>query len=138
MTEFTQGPLRIGNELIYYYGCSSYGKNHPENIRISGGGIFRARLRIDGFVSVESGDLTTKLLSFKGKNLTLNAIGPVTVEVLNTSGEILGIQTVNGDSWEHPVLIDGKILSDIVVEKKMRLRFIIGKGGKLYSFTVDS
>lgn len=138
MTEFTQGPLRIGNELIYYYGCSSYGKNHPENVRISGGGVFRARLRIDGFVSVESGNLTTKLLSFKGNHLCLNAIGPVTVEVLNTSGKILDSQTVSGDSWEHPVLFNGKKLSDIAEKRIAQLRFKIGKGGKLYSFAVGS
>jgi hypothetical protein len=32
LTEFSQGPLRIGDELIYYYGCSSYGKNHAQNV----------------------------------------------------------------------------------------------------------
>ena len=53
ITEFSQGPLRINDELIFYYGSSSYGKNHPYPKRVSGGGIFRARLRIDGFVSVD-------------------------------------------------------------------------------------
>jgi hypothetical protein len=138
MTQFTQGPLRIGNELIYYYGCSSYGKNHPDNIRISGGGIFRARLRIDGFVSVDSGSVTTKLLSFEGNHLYLNAIGPITVEVLNSSGKILGTQTVSCDSLKHQVIFDGKNLSDVVEDRKMRLRFNIGEGGKLYSFTIVS
>ena len=65
MSEFSQGPLRIGDELIYYYGCSSYGKNHPRDVRISGGGIFRARLRLDGFVSIDGGTLTTRPLRFE-------------------------------------------------------------------------
>ena len=43
MTDISTGPLRIGDELMFYYGSSSYGKNHPQGIRVSGGGIFRAR-----------------------------------------------------------------------------------------------
>ena len=39
LTEFSQGPLRIGDELIYYYGASSYGKNNPGNLRVGGGEI---------------------------------------------------------------------------------------------------
>ncbi|MCH8978773.1 MAG: adenylosuccinate synthetase, partial [Armatimonadetes bacterium] len=30
MTDFSQGPIRIGDELVFYYGCTSYGKNHPD------------------------------------------------------------------------------------------------------------
>ena len=41
MTEFSNAPLRMGDELIYYYGSSSWGKNHPRPYRVSGGGIFR-------------------------------------------------------------------------------------------------
>jgi hypothetical protein len=67
ISEFSQGPLRVGDELIYYYSASSYGKNAPANRRLTGGGIFRARLRRDGFVSVDSGALTTPLLEFKGR-----------------------------------------------------------------------
>ena len=29
ISEFSQGPLRVGDELIYYYSASSYGKNAP-------------------------------------------------------------------------------------------------------------
>ncbi len=137
MTEFSQGPLKIGDELIFYYGSSSYGKNHPNDIRISGGGIFRARLRIDGFVSVDAGTLTTKLLSFSGNDLYLNAIGPVTVSVLNPGGKVLGSQTVSGDALMHHVLFDGQKLSTIIEEPNIRLQFNIGEGGKLYSFTVQ-
>src|SRR6185436_6878817 len=67
MTEFSNPPLRIGDELIYYYGSSSWGKNQPRPYRVSGGGIFRARLRPDGFVSVDGGSLITRPLAFEGK-----------------------------------------------------------------------
>jgi hypothetical protein len=138
MTEFSQGPLRIGDELIFYYGSSSYGKNHPNNLRVSGGGIFRARLRIDGFVSVDAGTLTTKLLSFSGNKLFLNAIGPVMVEVLDPDGKICGSQTVESDSIRHHLLFDGQEFNKIVIGSEMRLRFHIKKGGRLFSFTIRS
>jgi len=47
----SQGPLRIGNELVFYYGATSFERT-PGTRRVSGGGIFRARLRVDGFVSI--------------------------------------------------------------------------------------
>ena len=94
-------------------------------------------MRIDGFVSVDAGTLTTKLLSFSGNDLYLNAIGPVTVSVLNPGGKVLGSQTVSGDALMHHVLFDGQKLSTIIEEPNIRLQFNIGEGGKLYSFTVQ-
>lgn len=136
MTEFSQGPLRIGDELIYYYGCSSYGKNHPNDVRVSGGGVFRARLRPDGFVSVDSGTLTTRLLAFTGEQLTLNSTGPVEVEVLTPAGESVAKTSVSGDSLKHAVSFDGKGLRDLLPQGAVRLRFSVKPGAKLYSFTV--
>ena len=136
VTLFSQGPLRIGDELIFYYGCSSYGKNHPQGVRLTGGGIFRARLRIDGFVSVVGGSLTTKRLFFQGRDLYLNAVGPVVVEVVGENGKVLASRKVEGDSIRHRVLFDGKSLSDVVPERVASFRFTIGDGGRLYSFTI--
>ena len=85
LTEFSSPPLRFGDELIYYYGSSSWGKNHPRTYRVSGGGIFRARLRPDGFVSVDGGSLITRRLEFDGGDLFVNGIGPITVEVVDSS-----------------------------------------------------
>ena len=136
LTEFSQGPLRIADELIFYYACSSYGKNHPEGTRLMGGGIFRARLRIDGFVSVDAGSLTTKPLSFLGKNLYLNAVGPVRVDVLDAHGNALASQKVEGDSLRHPVVFQNKSLQVVAHGQPVQLRFTIETGGRLYSFTV--
>jgi len=132
ITEFSQGPLRINDELIFYYGSSSYGKKKKSDaVIISGGGIFRARLRIDGFVSVDSGELTTKLLSFRGNDLFVNAIGPVSVEAL-------GVGEIEGDALKQRVSFDGKRLRDIAKGNNIRLRFNVGEGGQLYSFTFGS
>jgi hypothetical protein len=136
MTDFTQGPLTINDELIFYYGCSSYGKNHPDSIRISGGGIFRARLRKDGFVSVDSGSLTTELLSFEGKNLYINAIGPITIKILDADDTVLGSQQVLGDALWHKIVISGKDIGEIAPNGKMKLRFNIGLNARLYSFSI--
>lgn len=137
ITEFSNAPLRIGDELIYYYGCSSYGKNHPANIRVSGGGIFRARLRPDGFVSVTGGTLTTKPMQCPGKNLQINSVGPVNVEVLGQGGKVLDSATLSGDSLRHPVIFGDKTLGETLGgDAQMQLRFAVGDGGRLYSFTV--
>ena len=52
-----------------------------------GGGIFRARLRRDGFVSVDNGVLTTPPFQIEGRELLLNAVGPIKVQVLDASGK---------------------------------------------------
>jgi hypothetical protein len=136
MTDFTQGPLRIGDELIYYYGCSSYGKNQPKEMNHWGGGIFRSRLRLDGFVSVDGGVLTTKPLSFKGQNLYVNGTGPIMVEVLDACGKRLGSSDIIGDSLNHKVKFAGKSLRKLSQRSPAKLRFTVYKGGELYSFRV--
>ncbi len=136
MSEFSQGPLRIGDELIYYYSASSWGKNAPPDKRIFGGGIFRARLRIDGFVSVVDGTLTTKPLLTTGDDLTINATGPVSVAAMDVDGKVLGETAVSGDSLHHRVRFEGRALGDLARGKPFRLRFTVTPPGHLYSFTV--
>ncbi len=136
MSEFSQGPLRIGDELIYYYGCTSYGKNHPRDIRVSGGGIFRARLRIDGFVSVDGGTLTTRPLAFEGRDLFVNGIGPIFVEVLDVGRKALGATSLSGDSLRHAVTFKGKSLRQLAPGGVARLRFTVADEGELYAFVV--
>ncbi len=134
--EFTQGPLRINDELIYYYGASSWGKNHLDPVRLTGGGIFRARLRVDGFVSVDGGELTTKPLAFAGENLFVNAVGPVAVELLDVDGKLLGRQILRGDSLAHKVLAGGRSMKQLAPAGVARLRFKISEDAALYSFAI--
>jgi hypothetical protein len=134
ITEFSQGPMRIGDELIYYYGSSSWGKNHPRGVRVSGGGIFRARLRPDGFVSVDAGLLTTKPLVFEGEHLLVNGIGPIRVAVLK-NGQTLEAARIEGDSLRHEVSFDGKALGALIGQAPVQLQFETQRGGQLFSFT---
>jgi hypothetical protein len=131
---FGQGPLRIDEELIFYYGGSSYGKNQPDEIRVTGGGIFRARLRVDGFVSVDSGSLMTRPLICDAKELHINGIGPIVVEVLNERKALLASATVEGDSLEHLVDLKEQVSLRLPKEEPIRLRFTVKEGGRLYSF----
>lgn len=134
ITEFSQGPLRIGDELIYYYGSSSWGKNHPRGVRVSGGGIFRARLRLDGFVSVDAGQLTTKPLRLEGENVFVNGIGPINVGVLKNGQRVASVP-LQGDSLRHRVTINGKSIQALVGGADVQLQFEVQPGGQLYSFT---
>ncbi len=137
ISEFSQGPLRVGDELIYYYSASSYGKNATGDRRITGGGIFRARLRRDGFVSVDNGVLTTPLFQVEGRALLLNAVGPVKVQVLDDSGRKRASTTVSGDFVRHPVRFQGKSLWQVASSGRCRLRFEVRPAAQLYSFTVQ-
>ena len=129
--------MRIGDELIYYYAASSFGKSAPAPHRLTGGGIFRARLRRDGFVSVDSGVLTTPLLSFEGRELMLNAVGPVKVWVLDESGRTQGSAVVEGDSVRHAVRFSGQWLRQVAPGGRCSLRFEVHPPGQLYSFNVS-
>ena len=137
ISQFSQGPLRVGDELIYYYSASSWGKRLKDRI-IRGGGIFRARLRIDGFVSVDWGTLTTKPLALDGNSLTINGTGPITIRVLSAGGNPLAATTVKqGDFLAHPVTFDGRSLGDLADHKPVRLQFEVDPEGELYSFRVQ-
>jgi hypothetical protein len=137
MSLFDRGPLRIGDELVYYYGLTSWGKTVSADRRISGGGIFRARLRLDGFVSVDAGTLTTRPLRFEGGRLFVNAVGPVRVAVIDTGGGVRGTAEIAGDSVRHAVSFGGRSLGALVGEGPARLRFGVGASGRLYSFQVE-
>lgn len=136
MTAFSQGPLRIGDELVYYYSSSSWGKNHPREKLLRGGGIFRSRLRVDGFVSVDRGRLTTHPLKPTGTDLLINAVGPVRVEMVNVRGAVVGSADIKGDSLAHAVRFDDRSFRALAGDGPVQLRFTIGTNGRLYSFTM--
>jgi hypothetical protein len=137
MSMFSQGPLRIGDELIFYYSSTSWGRSVlPPEQRVKGGGIFRARLRPDGFVSVDAGTLTTRPLTFDGQELFVNGAGPIDVVVLDQNDKVLGEARIEGDSLQHRVRFADKTLRSIHGDGPVQLRFTVGPYGHLYSFTV--
>jgi hypothetical protein len=137
MTMFSQGPLRIGDELVSYYSSTSWGRSvQPSDMQVKGGGIFRARLRPDGFVSVDAGTLTTRPLAFEGEELAVNAVGPLQVIALDADGKVLAESEVAGDSLCHQVRFADRSLRILAPTGLVRLQFVMKPGGHLYSFTI--
>lgn len=136
ISEFSQGPLRLGDELVLYYSASSWGKNAPPNRRLLGGGIFRARLRVDGFVSVDAGTFTTPPFTFEGEALHVNARGSVRISALDEAGGVLGSAEATGDSIDQRIPFGSGSLRALVPSGPIRFRFEIGKEGSLYSFRI--
>lgn len=134
MTTFQNGPLRIGDELIYYYASSSFGKNHPAPTMLQGGGIFRSRLRVDGFVSVDSGTLVTVPLTTAGRDLFLNHVGEVSVLLRDKNDRVLATARVTGDSLRGRVAFGAGQLGDMVKQDAFKLEFSVPRGSELYSF----
>ena len=115
----------------------------------AGGSTGMATLRRDGFVAMtadaEIGALTTRLLSFSGSHLFVNAScpeGELTIEILDEQGKVLpGFSFDNsvplvGDSTRHR--ITWKNFKDLSGFDRMPVRFRFRlRQGKLYSFWVS-
>ena len=145
-------PLIVDDEIWIYYGgfeMSHGSQYHSESyLRThSKSGIGLAKLRLDGWVSVDAGDapgtLTSKPLMFTGKELLINAAvqegGWVGVEVLDeTVWAVSGFglpdcRRFEGDNVRHKVeWQNGSDLSTLA-GTPVRLRFQLQKA-KLYSF----
>ncbi|MEO6787448.1 MAG: glycosyl hydrolase family 32 [Chthoniobacteraceae bacterium] len=140
------GCLVVGDELWFYFsGRAGVG---PQ-MRDGNGATGLAKLRRDGFASMESGagegTLTTRPLRFSGKQLFVNLAAPqgeLRAEVLDKDGKVIApftkenSITASGDktllklNWK-----DGGDLSKLAGES-VRFRFHL-RNGALYSFWVS-
>ena len=141
--------LVVGDSLYFYYGAwSGYS---PKNISdmYAGGSTGLAKLRRDGFASMDddghSGYLVTRKVTFKGKNLFVNIEDPAgefRAEILDENYKI-----INGFSKEDclPISVN-KTLQEInwknkkdltsLINKKVRFKFYL-KNGSFYSFWIS-
>ena len=142
------GPLIIGDELWFYYrGSRSNERDKTANYTMSVG---LARLRRDGFVSLDAGPepgrVTTRPLTFAGRSLFVNADvaegGWVRAAVLSADSEPL-----DAYSLEDGVAITADTTRGRIAWKKaqhlavadgdhVRLVFEL-KNAKLYSFWIE-
>jgi len=139
-------PLIVGHEIRFYYtGISgrhwhTYHKDEPDYA------IGLATLRLDGFVSVNTGDgagtLTTKPLIFLGDTLVVNAnaaSGSLTIEALDPDGAVIegfsaaDCTPITTDSVRHVVTWKGDPDCHLLQARPIKLRFQLKKT-KLYSF----
>lgn len=125
--------LSIYSTEHYYEGSASY--------------VRRFTFRIDGFVSVQApyagGGLLTRILSFTGERLVINAAtsaaGSVAVELLTPDGDPLPGFALDdcdpfwGDAIEHTVTWKGSADVSALQGRPLRLRFFL-RDADLYSF----
>lgn len=139
-------PIRVGDEIWMYYAGS--GRDHRQALRDpSKTGVFRARLRLDGFVSADAGykggEFTTPVLTFDGDGLELNidgsAGGWALVEILSAEGAAIEgcrenqCDTIRGNSVKKTVTWQG--IGDVsrLAGKPVKLRFVM-RSMKLFAF----
>ncbi|MBN2310215.1 MAG: hypothetical protein JXR94_14670 [Candidatus Hydrogenedentes bacterium] len=106
-------PLRVDDELRFYYGGRTYRHSPYEgpDAGESGGGIGLATIALDRFVSLDAsfdgGTLLTKPLVLGGDTLHLNAtcdFGAIGIEVLGADGAVAArAKPVRSDGLDIPV-----------------------------------
>ena len=146
-SDFSNPPIRMGDELWFYYGSTEFGKN----VRPYKGGICLARLRLDGFASIDAGErrgtLLTRPLDFAraANTLKLNCKprrgGNIAVEVLDREGRsIPGFQLaeaipVHEDSVAAGVSWRGGAALNSLSDRTIRLKFHM-VDASIYSFSI--
>ena len=144
--------IPMGDELwLYYSGSARFHREMPESEqRALGkrGGIFRASLRRDGFVSADAGygggELQTPLISFAGDRLEVNcdggAGGWLQVELRDADGRAIDgysladADTVRGNGLAKTVTWrDGSGDVGALAGQPLRMRLVM-RAMKLYAF----
>ena len=130
------GPIRRGDELWFYYGCND-GTHHA----MGNGAIGLAKLRLDGFISLQAGESTGQLLTspfvLKGNMLEVNAkvSGSFQVRILdaNTGATLAVSKPYQGDSCHHLLTWRGRPNLDHLKEKLVQMEFTL-TNADLYAF----
>ena len=135
-------PVLVDDELWFYYSPGTM----EHGVTGRSGPLCLAKLRLDGFVSVDGGDetgaLITKPILCEGGPLTINAVaqgGMAGVAVLDESGiqyrgySMEECAKFDGDSLAQRVTWRDKTSLDDLNGKIIRLKFYL-KNAKLYAF----
>ena len=144
-----QHPIVVGDEIfIYYLGASGLHGSYYRK-EVEGGVIALAKLRLDGFVSLDVGSslgtVTTRPMTTTGDKLIVNAdarFGSIRVEVLEADGSpVKGFgkedaDPLTGDSVRHEVTWNGKGSMSRLRAAPFALRFHMDRA-KLYSFVFN-
>lgn len=141
----------VGDELFIYYSGRGGSPGGDGKVRDTGAATGLARLRRDGFASLDAGPdggtLATRPLTFgKGRHLFVNADahgGTLSVEILDakTSQPIPpfvadGCRSVTAEGTRQRVLWDGAADLGALAGKTVRLRFHL-RQASLYAFWVS-
>ena len=133
-------PIRVGDELWFYYSGRAY--RHPvdgQGREPNKGAIGLAKLRLDGFVSMDAGasegTLTTVPFRFDNPGLYVNADaskGELRVEVLDESGAAVTSSSIAKDAVRWRAADLSKLRG-----RTLRLKFYL-RNASLYSFGFDA
>ena len=143
-----QGPLVRGDEIWIYY--AGWGADHnselPEGVTELNSGIGLAKLRLDGFVSLDAGGregtLTTRAFTFRGRKLVINAnaaAGRVLAEILDEDGKPFtgfdkgDCDPLQSDAIHHAVSWKGKGDLKALEGRAVRLKFYL-ENARVFSF----
>ena len=139
-------PLIVGDEIWIYYGGTS--RFHLDSADVPAQtGLFRARLRLDGFLSADApdkgGTFTTPPLKFAGNRLELNVDtgggGWLAVEIQGANGRALpgfsrrDCDLIRGNSTCKAISWGGDSDCTAAAGQPVRLRFVM-RSTKLYAF----
>jgi hypothetical protein len=139
----------MGDKLYFYY--SGWSGESPKLgiATYAGGATGVAILRRDGFASMnagdESGTLTTRPLTFRGRHLLVNAAvprGELRVEALDDAGRVIApfsadnCRPMTADSTRQPVTWRGADDLATLSGRRVKFRFLL-RHGDLYAFWVS-
>jgi hypothetical protein len=136
-------PIRVGDELYFYYG----GRDQSHNTRPGIGAIGLATLPVDRFVSLRAdaeGSVTTRPLTFRRGKLHVNVdadAGRLRIEVLDRAGNPLPGYELEACRPTQADTLDGIVAwqtKDVVEasDPPVRLRFVLDKAD-LYAFWIE-
>jgi len=143
-----QSPLVVGDEIWIYYTAHGLDHNNKSAPGTTGfpNGIALAKLRLDGFVSVnvgaEGGSVTTRPFTCRGKPLIINAdagSGNVATEALDADGKPIegftreDCDALMADEIRHTVTWKGKPVLSALEGRTIRLKFHL-RQARLFSF----
>lgn len=135
-------PIRVGNELLFYY--NAHRSTHYTENGNRHGAIGLAKLRLDGFVSMHAdgeGFLMTKPFTHDGQTLRVNADaqgGELRVEILDEKGRPRDgwvSAPVNTDDVEHTITWPDGLDLQQLQGQPVRLKFHL-RDTHLYSFSI--
>ena len=124
-------PIQMGDETWWFY--SGWSGEHGVVGVPKSGGWSAAKWRRNGFASMDfsaGGTLTTQQFTLMGTELHLNAVGDLTVELLDASGAVVATGKFSGDHVDGIVTWDKSIAGQ--AGKVVSLR-ITGSDAQLYS-----
>ena len=142
--------LIVNDELYFYFGTwSGLSERKVAELVMSGGSVGLAKLRRDGFASMDAdasgGTLTTTPVSFRGKFPFVNvaaANGELRAEILDVAGKVIAPFTlanslpVKGDRTRQSMAWKGVDDLGALAGKPVRFRFSL-TNGQLYAFWVS-